>query len=271
VRPIEEFEEFWTGRGLTPPKRDENTKITGRIVNGEIAPTNRFEYQAALLANFGASGWGLCGGSVITPRTVLTAAHCVSLNTVSNFTNVILGARDISVQETRQQRIGVPSSAYRVHRDWNLRTISNDIALLITPVRINYNQFVQPVALPSVLTETFQGVTGTVSGWGVYADSHGRSSNVLRFVSNPIMTNTQCATFFRGSIVAGHICMSGANRRSACSGDSGGPLTVQRDGQSLQVGVVSFGLAAGCEFGWPSVFVRVTSYDAWIKANWLTA
>lgn len=44
---------------------------------------------------------------------------------------------------------------------------------------------------------------------------------------------------------------------SACSGDSGGPLTIQRRGGSMQIGVVSFGLALGCERAWPSVFVRV--------------
>lgn len=61
--------------------------------------------------------------------------------------------------------------------------------------------------------------------------------------------------------------MTGTNGRGACSGDSGGPLTVQRGGESLQIGVVSFGLALGCELNWPSVFARVTFYHSWLQSN----
>lgn len=50
-------------------------------------------------------------------------------------------------------------------------------------------------------------------------------------------------------------------------GDSGGPFSLSRNGQNIQVGIVSFGLSLGCELGWPTVFTRVTSYLDWIESN----
>jgi chymotrypsin len=81
------------------------------------------------------------------------------------------------------------------------------------------------------------------------------------------MTNTACNIRFPGVVQESNICVTGTNGRGACSGDSGGPLTVQRNGQSLVIGVVSFGLALGCERSWPSVFARVSSFDVFIRNN----
>jgi secreted trypsin-like serine protease len=53
----------------------------------------------------------------------------------------------------------------------------------------------------------------------------------------------------------------------ALQGDSGGPLVYQEsDGLYTQVGIVSFGAAAGCQLGYPAGFTRVTSYLSWISA-----
>ena len=54
----------------------------------------------------------------------------------------------------------------------------------------------------------------------------------------------------------------------ALQGDSGGPLVYREsDGAYTQVGIVSFGAAAGCELGYPAAFTRVTSFLSWISSN----
>ena len=54
----------------------------------------------------------------------------------------------------------------------------------------------------------------------------------------------------------------------ALQGDSGGPLVYREsDGVYTQVGIVSFGAAAGCELGYPAAFTRVTSYLNWISSK----
>lgn len=51
---------------------------------------------------------------------------------------------------------------------------------------------------------------------------------------------------------------------SFLGGDSGGPLTVQQNGHSVQIGIVSFGAYDGCELGYPAAFTRVTYFASWI-------
>jgi secreted trypsin-like serine protease len=69
-----------------------------------------------------------------------------------------------------------------------------------------------------------------------------------------ILTSTSRVTFQ-------YICL-------ALQGDSGGPLVYQQtDGAFTQVGIVSFGSAAGCQLGYPAAFTRVTSYLSWISSN----
>ncbi|KFB45034.1 AGAP005670-PA-like protein [Anopheles sinensis] len=82
-----------------------------------------------------------------------------------------------------------------------------------------------------------------------------------------IMTNADCIAQWNTVLIQPqNVCMSGANGRSACNGDSGGPLAVQDDG-SLQIGIVSFGSAAGCSIGMPSVYARVSFFLDFIEAN----
>lgn len=153
------------------------------------------------------------------------------------------------------------------HEAWDPSLIRNDIGVVHLPEPVELNAFIRPVILPTAAEGgfTFAGESGVVSGWGRFSDAENVASDVLRFVYDDIMTNLACSIRFPGVVQDSNICVSGLNGRGACSGDSGGPLTVQRGGDSLQVGVVSFGLALGCELAWPSVFARVTFFTSWIN------
>ncbi|XP_062549413.1 brachyurin-like [Armigeres subalbatus] len=238
----------------------------GRIVGGYFATPGQFPYQVVVIANF-PEGGALCGGSVLSQNYILTAAHCVDL---ANGGTVILGAHDrTDISEAGQVRIPFTAAGINYHPSWDPSLIRYDIATvrLLTPVQLSDR--IVPVTLPrwSDAGTDFAGITGTVSGFGRFSDDINAASDVLRYVTNPIQTNTACNIRFLGLIQAENICLSGDNGRGACSGDSGGPLTISRDGQTVQVGVVSFGLALGCERNWPSVFARTTSFLQWIQAN----
>lgn len=112
---------------------------------------------------------------------------------------------------------------------------------------------------------SYSGEVATVSGWGLDSDSASAISSVLRFINIPVGSNTVCNLYYFGAIQSTHICASGDEGRSTCSGDSGGPLVLAATGE--QIGVVSFGIALGCEIGWPHVYTRVTSYLDWIENN----
>uniref|UniRef100_A0A8W7PY83 Peptidase S1 domain-containing protein n=1 Tax=Anopheles coluzzii TaxID=1518534 RepID=A0A8W7PY83_ANOCL len=127
--------------------------------------------------------------------------------------------------------------------------------------------FCMPIRLPGRSdTRQFGGFTGTVSGFGRTTNT-GATSPVVMFTSNPVMTNADCIARWNTALIQPqNVCLSGDGGRSSCNGDSGGPLTVQ-DGGSLQIGIVSFGSAAGCSIGMPSVYARVSFYLDWIDAN----
>jgi chymotrypsin len=156
---------------------------------------------------------------------------------------------------------------------------------------ITLNQFVQPIVLPSGadLNDNFAGAEAILSGWGRFS-SEPATSEVLRFVRTSIITNTACRIRFPGIISDSiskycetkklgisltvnfllEVCSAGsgsAGNIGACNGDSGGPLTIQRNGQSVLIGIASFVSTAGCEAGWPTGFSRVTSFAAWFRAR----
>ncbi|XP_058837324.1 brachyurin-like [Topomyia yanbarensis] len=266
VKPIEEFDHYWARlpaewqflRKLTPERR---------VTNGQEATPGQFPYQIALLSTFSA-GTGLCGGSVLTNNYILTAAHCVQ-NALGG--TAIIGAHNRINTEPSQQRIAFGSAGIVIHAGYTPTNIRNDIAVVRLNSAIVFNDRVQPTRIPAASDgRQFAGETATVSGFGRTSDASQATSAVIMFASNPVMTQADCLSSWGGNtniIQAQNICMSGAGGRSACNGDSGGPLTVADGGSSLQVGIVSFGSAAGCSIGMPSVYVRVTFFREWIVNN----
>lgn len=161
VVPVDEMPGFWDGRILKPFFTG-NFRLGGRITNGDIVEPHTHPYQVGLFMAYPTGGTGLCGGSVVSIRTVMTAAHCPA-NSVS--TQVVFGAHQINVFEPNQQRITVPESGYRIHEGYSRQTLHNDIALLLLPTPVTLNTFVQPTVLPVDFADsTFAGELATISG-----------------------------------------------------------------------------------------------------------
>lgn len=210
----------------------------------------------------------LSGGALVSSRSILTAAHCVDGATSGT---IVLGAHFLTnPNEPNQRRIAFAQGHILMHPSWNPSLIRDDIALVRLPSAVPLIPgAIVPAILPAAsdVNNDFSGELGVISGWGVWSDAVGSASDVLRFVYDNIITNAACGLRFPGVIQPSNICVTGTNGRGACSGDSGGPLTVVRGGNSMHVGVVSFGLALGCERAWPSVFARTTFYRTWLINN----
>ncbi|EMP31383.1 Chymotrypsinogen B [Chelonia mydas] len=84
----------------------------------------------------------------------------------------------------------------------------------------------------------------------------------LQQVALPLLTKTQCKTYWGFRIADVMIC-AGAAGASSCMGDSGGPLVCQQDGAWTLVGIVSWG-SSTCSPSKPGVYARVTKLRAWI-------
>ncbi|KAJ8941983.1 hypothetical protein NQ314_010207 [Rhamnusium bicolor] len=189
-----------------------------RIINGQEVIPHSIPYQVWLLfrsSPSSTSGW-TCGGTLITRRFVLTAAHCISGSS----------------------------------------TISNDIGVIELEELIEINEFVNVAPLPRLadLDNLYEAENVRVSGWGLTTGG-GSRSDVLLAVNSTVLPNAQCRSVFN-IFEETEICISGEGGVGACNGDSGGPLTAG----NTQVGIVSYG-RTGCLAGYPSVFVRITSFS----------
>lgn len=176
----------------------------------------------------------------MSQQTILTAAHCVQGATSGT---IVLGAHFLTnPNEPNQRRIAVGAESVIMHPSWNPQSPRDDIALIRLPAAVQLIPgIIEPVALPSAAHagQNFAGYSGVVSGWGVFSDSQGEASDVLRYVYDNVMLNPACSLFFPGLVHNTMICLSGTSGRGACSGDSGGPMTVRTaGGQSLHAGIV---------------------------------
>lgn len=259
VIPVTEMPGFWDNTVFAQIYPKPNARAP-RIVGGEEAQPNAHPYQVAQLQT-----WiifqTLCGGSVISPNHILTAAHCpIGTST----TTVITGAHNMNRVEETQQRRTVPSANYRIHPNYNNQNLNNDIAILVMDSPLTFNQFVQPIAMAESNAGAFVGVRAQATGWGRVADGQG-TSNVLRVVQADIISNEACAAVFGPTVVNDAVlCIDTAGGRGTCNGDSGGVLSVLEGSTRVQVGVTSFGSSAGCELGFPAGFERVSAQRSWI-------
>ncbi|XP_017012397.2 brachyurin [Drosophila takahashii] len=244
----------------------EGAMAMDRIFGGDVGNPHCFPYQVGMLLQR-PKGLYWCGGSLISEKHVITAAHCVDM---AKRALVFLGANEIkNAKEKGQVRLMVPSENFQIYPTWNPKRLKDDIALVRLPHAVSFNERIHPIQLPKRHYEyrSFKNKLAIASGWGRYATGVHAISNVLRYVQLQIIDGRTCKSNFPLSYRGTNICTSGRNARSTCNGDSGGPLVLQRrhSKKRVLVGITSFGSIYGCDRGYPAAFTKVASYLDWIS------
>ncbi|GJE44312.1 serine protease [Methylobacterium soli] len=235
--------------------------VDPRIVGGTPAPLRAYPWQVSIgikgidnkLSHF-------CGGSVIGPDWVLTAAHCVYGQTAPENLQVLSGTNYLN----DPGQISLVSKIV-LHEDWSPTDYSNDIAVLKLAAPIGE----VPIGLlsPEAASNLSRpGLIAIVSGWGLTRED-GRVSNVLRNVSVQIVSKSDCtgAAAYGDSITESMFCAGFAEGgKDSCQGDSGGPLMVPDGrGRLILAGIVSWG--EGCSRpGKYGVYTLVPLFSDWI-------
>merc|ERR1712240_14175 len=228
---------------------------SSRIVGGQETEENEYPWQVGLVRRGGTTPF--CGGSLISERHVLTAAHCTEATSAGRI-QVLLGEHRINDGEFTRVNVAT------INEDPDYDFPDGDFSILTLSQPVTFSSTVRPVCLPSDTTKTYEGEVATVTGWGTLS-SGGSQPDVLMEVDVTVTTNDFCRGVYGNDINSLHICAMDAGKDS-CQGDSGGPLIVQENGRWTLVGVVSFG--SGCARpGVPGVYARVTQRFDWIKDN----
>ncbi|ETN66486.1 chymotrypsin-2 [Anopheles darlingi] len=226
-----------------------------RIIGGYDATDGQIPYQVSLQtpANF-----HFCGGSIIAPRWVLSAAHC-TIGRAPAAVNVYAGS-------VSRASGGVYYSTMRIvnHPTYDSNTIENDISLIETVEPFVFNDNTQPIALGS--SYILSGTGATISGWGrtnTMDNDVTEVPDIMQWMTANILTMEECRAERPGSnnIFDNVMCVSSPSGQGACSGDSGGPLVY--DGEVH--GIASF-VRVPCGTDVSDVYERVYSHRSWIAS-----
>lgn len=229
------------------------------IIGGGDATPGEWPWQAQI-DRLG-SHW--CGGSLLSDRWVLTAAHCVAGQVAGSF-EVSLGVHTRSMPTANVQTRDV--SRLIVHPDYDASAIENDVALIELSSPVTFTAFVQPIALGQ--SEAPVGGSAYVTGFGNFAPGSG-AADTLKEALLPVRSADTCNApesplgleVTDSMLCAGYL----TGEDGGCHGDSGGPLVMPSsafsNGWEL-VGVVSWGVGHFCSSY--TVFARVSELAGWV-------
>jgi secreted trypsin-like serine protease len=274
-------------RGLQPSSVIEYT----RMVGGETTPWSEWPWQTALYRVSNGRDVFTCGGSLVAPGWVLSAAHCFGEGSSDNPADWT-----VATHIGQATMVGLPPGAETrkvkrlvVHEGYDKNTQENDIALMELAETLP-EQLIALQLEPDPAEESNRSVT--VTGWGMtrwVVSKKDKSGHVtffdgvtnkqvdltkfespdLRKADIPLVEIDQCAQDY-GHVtqkIDGRNLCAGLSQGGvdACQGDSGGPMmTKSESGEYRQIGVVSWG--NGCALAkYPGVYTRVSAFNAWIK------
>ncbi|KAL4457741.1 hypothetical protein ABPG75_012606 [Micractinium tetrahymenae] len=240
--------------------------VSSQVAFGNIAAANQFSFMAVLL-DAGNYLWG-CGGSLIRPDVVLTAAHCLfdQNGAPSDPVAVALGVRSLQGDTPGSHEFISVAEVIR-HPLYNPSTLVNDIGLLI----LERPSVHPPVALANLTWPAIRaGAVLYTAGWGATESSD--YSNDLRYAAVPYIPWSQCGAHMRAigltdPVPATDICAGGAiSRTDSCPGDSGGPLLRYVNGAPVLVGIVSYGPDWPCgTAGSVGGYTSVARMNPWLQ------
>ncbi|KAK5639840.1 hypothetical protein RI129_010651 [Pyrocoelia pectoralis] len=214
-------------------------RLDGRIVGGEVVNIEDYPYQVSLKYQY----FHICGGSIIGPNKVLTAAHCTSERSVSNF--IIIHS---SNTHTPPEGVEMRAASIAQHPKFNPLDKSYDVSIITLPENIKESDIAKPIKM--VEADAVEGNRKAVcTGWGLLMPGT-FLQNELRAVEVEEVDRMECNNSYNGAITDTMICFAS------------GPLVV--DGK--QVGIVSWGY--GCaDPNYPGVYSHVAALRTFIDQN----
>ncbi|XP_044761124.1 phenoloxidase-activating factor 2-like isoform X2 [Coccinella septempunctata] len=269
----EKADDDWTECGVRNVNGIDFT-LQGNLHNE--AQYGEFPWQVALLrTNYDKSIHGhqcICGGSLIRPNVVLTAAHCLTILQPSEIT-VRAGEWDTQTTKERipfQERLAIKTITHEKYGDGAI----NDIGIVVLNEPFTKVKSIGLVCLPKA-NQKVDSQHCIASGWG--KNNFGREgaySVILKKIELPIVSNDKCQNLLRktrlGPLFKLHnsfTCAGGEAGKDTCTGDGGSPLVCpdqDNPRRYIQSGIVSWGVGCG-QKDVPGVYTDVVKMINWVE------
>jgi secreted trypsin-like serine protease len=262
---------------LTPGAAPADQGARASIVGGETAPILAFPSLAYVQAQTGPHQGFACTGTVISPRVILTAAHCVEDIDAGGYTPagdyaVATGVSD--PREAKAAKTVLRVASTHVFPEFDPSTLHGDAGILVlsTPTAA------PPISLATATDSAFYegGARVLLAGWGLTGGGASMPPKRLRSAATVIQDPDTCKqrtrSFYAPYSAAFQVCTMDPPTLAtgSCFGDSGGPAIAQRpDGSAVEVGITSTG-GPKCSTRAPDIFTRTDRVSTWASA-WVAA
>ncbi|XP_055904065.1 trypsin beta [Eupeodes corollae] len=236
---------------------EDSSEDNDRIIGGRNIAITEAPYQISMQNK----GIHFCGGSIISPKVVLTAAHCIAGVDGVSLSDLTCRAGSTMWSNGGQVRNIV---AMISHPKYNPKTKEADIGVLILSPAFKFDTGVKPIKLADGVPT--DGKAGIISGWGVTRDKGVIVSTMLKCAEVTSISRKNCSQppwDYGDEILPSMICARG-DGKDACQGDSGGPYVSKATNKLW--GVVSWGRGCARE-AYPGVYTAVVAFKKWITKH----
>nr|XP_020455793.1 transmembrane protease serine 13-like [Monopterus albus] len=237
-------------------------KSSSRIIGGTVAKIGRWPWQVSL--HFRSTH--VCGGVLIAPDFVVTAAHCFP-----SLLDLVVSQWKVYAGVVSQVKLPQPYLVKKIllNTNFNNNTKDADIALLKLSSPVVFDDKAQPACLPIFNQQFNEGTTCWTTGFGTTVAGTYTASNDLMEVNVNIIDTQECNKphIYGGAVTKSMLCAGDLKGgKDSCQGDSGGPLVCMQDNRWYLVGITSWGDGCG-EKNKPGVYTKITSVLPWIASS----
>ncbi|XP_017047248.1 coagulation factor XI [Drosophila ficusphila] len=263
-----------TGSSNGIPCGRERASITPFIFHGTSLQRGQLPWLVAIFERRESNGPAfICGGSLISTSTVLSAAHCFRFpgrNLPASRTAVSLGRNSLAIHSPGEFR-GV--SELIIHNNYQIKQFTEaDLALVRLDLPVRYNDYIVPICLWSTTNrlDLPQGLKSYVAGWGPDETGTG-NSDVSKITDMNIVTESNCGQELPHVLVQPSTLCAKKTGAGPCASDGGGPLMLREQEVWVLRGVISGGVINEkentCELSKPSVFTDVAKHIDWVRQH----